>query len=190
MTTTLTTPHEKELQMVREMWLTTLLEGECLALASALHRGIGWPIMGIMRDDRIVHAVVRRPDGAFHDARGTVQESELGVPFKMTPPYDIRPLSEDELCVSSFKHERMIQTAMGIAALFWPDLPWKPDSLPARMIAFTDELEALSRKYGLWIRSMTYTHPVILDSAIGSEKGYTLEPLAIGSGYAIDRRLG
>lgn len=190
MTTTLTSPHERELQLIQEMWLITLLEGECLALAKALHRGLGWPIVGLMRDDSIVHAAVKRPDGAFHDARGVVERDDLGQPFGVSPPLDIRPFREDELCVNSRKHERMIQTAEGIAALLWPDLPWKTDSLPGRMITFTDELEELSRKHGLWIRSMTSTHPIILDSAVGSEKGYTLEPLVIGSGYTINRRLG
>ncbi len=190
MTTVLVQPHEEDITMARELWIPMFVHGECFAFAKALHRGLGWPIMGILRDGAVVHAVVRRPDGDFQDARGVVSEAELGAPFDMMPPYDLRPFREDELCISSQKHERTIQIAAGVAAMFWPDLPWKPESRLPQMIQFVNELETLCSKHKFWLRSTSPTHPIIVDTAVGSEKGYTLEPLLIGFGYALNRRLG
>lgn len=188
MPTVLVTPHEKELRLIREMWAPMFLEGECEAFAKALHRGLGWPIVGLMRDDRIVHVLVKRPDGAFHDARGIVQGAELGAPFGVRQVYDIRPFEENEM--GSFGHERMIQKAMHVAMMLWPDLPWKPDGTLTQMFTFVDALEKLCQEYqcSLWSPS-SETHPIIVSPAIGDEAGYTLKPLASGIGFALERRL-
>lgn len=189
MPTVFTVPNEKEIRLIQEMYVPMFLNGECLAFAKALHRSLGWPIVGLMRDGRIVHAAVKRPDGAFHDARGIVERDNLGRPFEVSPPLDIRPFREEELCRKSRKHELMIKTAEHVAVALWPDLPWKQDSALARMLAFVDALDKLCQEHQFSLWSASETHPIIVSPAVGDEAGYKVRPLASSVGFALERRL-
>ena len=175
--------------MFQELCEGMYFEGECYAFAIALRQGLGWPIVGLMHKGVVRHAVVRKPeDGTLFDARGPITEiEELGRPFQVPQPYELRELKEDDLLAIRPVHERSIARARDIAEKIWPDLPWNDSSL-ARARQFAQELEALSRKYDIWLRAPVPATPPILVVAEGDEGGYTLSP-SLNALYTIDRIL-
>ena len=87
MTTLIQTLDDESREPIHSMCISTYLDGECYAFATALYEGLGWEIVGIMEDDVIRHVVVRSPcDGLYYDVRGNVPETELGQPFGLSAP--------------------------------------------------------------------------------------------------------
>ncbi len=184
---------EEYRDLFREVILAGCLNGRCYILAIALSRGTGWPIIGLMRGDVIAHAVVRGPE-SWWDARGPITENEIGAPFGMSPPYCLTPVAENELMAKIRKpmpiscHE--IENILRMAQCAWPELPWKTPSRKEQVLSFAEELKALSRKYGLWIRSSNPTYPPMVVCATGNEGGYEVTPQAAsfdGIYYGIKR---
>lgn len=167
----------------------TFLDGECYAFATALNVGLGWPMIGLMDGDVIRHVVVQRSDGKLHDARGPISEEELGNPFGLTLPYKLRTIVQDDLVragESSEVRANTIRRARMLAEAIWPELPWK-DSFATRATAFADELEALSRKHRLWIRSPVPGAVPVLAIGEDDEDGYKLRPTIDGITFTINR---
>jgi hypothetical protein len=163
------------------------LDGECYALAIALHRGLGWPMLGLMHENVIRHAVVSRPKSGFWDARGHISERRLGEPFGLQPPYTLRDITEDDLRQQRPVHELGISRASKMAAIVWPHLPWKEGTLQKRVLAFLDDLEAVSRKHNLWVRGPVPTCLPIIAEGDNDEGGYVMTPTDDGLGYVFDR---
>lgn len=178
-------------EALRDMCVQTFLDGECYAFATALHEGLGWPMIGLMDGDVIRHVAVQSPDGKLYDARGLIKEEEFGLggPFGLRPPYDLRRVSVGDLVRTGEPSEfraRTVRRARMVAEAIWPELPWQ-DSFATRVTAFANELEALSRKHGLWIRSPVPAAAPVLAIGDDAEGGYKLRPTADGTTFTIDR---
>jgi len=166
------------------------LDGECYTLAIVLSRGLGLPMVGLMQGDVIRHAVIRNPDGTFWDARGAVNEEELGKPFGISPPYDLKSITEEDLFAVKPITQITIDFILGAAQAIWPSLPWRVQSLKDKVISFASELEALSRKHGFWIYGSTPTMLPAIAQGQGDEVGYQLSTTIDGLTYMINRIIG
>lgn len=177
-------------EMLHALCTGMYLGGECYAFAAALHEGLGWPIIGLMAGDVLRHAAVRSPDGRLIDARGFILEEEFGTPFGITPPYHLTEVCRIDLREGETEKGRASSTlrARRYAEILFPELPWK-DSLLQRAAAFLAELEAISQKYGLWLRPATPAGQPILYERYGDESGYEIRPTHNGFGFTLDRRL-
>lgn len=167
------------------------LDGECYTFAIALHRNLGWPIVGLMHKGTVRHALVRRPeDQVLFDARGPVTQAELGEPFGIPLPYDLKPIEENDLRRIKPIQEQGIARTLELAEKLWPDLPWK-NSAQKRALRFAEELEQLSRKHGIWLRSRVGADSLpLLYVGYGDETGYTLTTFSmIDTVCTIDRTL-
>ena len=174
-------------EMLHDMYRGIFLEGECYAFAIALNQGLGWLMVGLMKGDVIWHAGVRAPDGRIHDVRGFVTDGEFGGHF-LSPPFNIREIAIDELYATRPVEEYAIKKARQLAEVLWPDLPWV-STHAMKVKAFADELEALSRKDGLWICGGVPAEPARLFSGGGDEGGYLVRPTVDGLTYTINRYL-
>lgn len=180
-------------ETIRDLCIGIFLDGECYAFATALSVGLGWPMIGLMDGKVIRHVVVQDHDGNLHDARGLIKEEEFGLggPFGLKPPYDLRKVSASDLVrdgESSEVRANTVRRARMMAETIWPELPWR-NSFAARATAFADELETLSKKHGLWIRSPVPAAAPLLAISHDDEDGYTLRPTIDGITFTIDRRL-
>lgn len=174
------------------------LRGSCYAFAIALHRGLGWPLVGMVKDffdgvetfgDAVWHAGVRDPKGNLWDVRGIVKEEDFGDPFGAEPPYVLKSVTEKELKENKAVGENEIYFAAKIAQALWPGLPWKKDTLKGRVAAFAEDLERISRKHKIWIRGAFPATLPVLAEGVGDEKGYKLELTDDGMSYTINREL-
>lgn len=167
------------------------LNGECYAFAIALHRGLGWPIVGIMHGDVPCHAGVRSPEGMIYDVRGPVSDEKFAEDINgLSRPFEIREITTEALLAQRPVSDGSIMCAARMAQVFWPNLGWKEDTQISRTRAFVEELERISRKHGVWIRAPYPTAKPVLTVGYGDEKGYSLEPSDTCSEYFIDRLLG
>ena len=183
MTVTIQSLGEKHLTAFRETCVRIYLDGNCYPFAIALHRALGWPIIGLMHGDIIRHALVQNPeDEIYHDVRGPVAKEEIGDPFDdIFPPYELRPLKEEDLRqvqrtpAESQLTEVFSLRTIRVAEILFPDLPWK-DPFQERVYRFAKELETLSRKHGLWIRGTVPTAlPLLTEMSENELTGYLLE---------------
>lgn len=167
------------------------LHGECYAFSIALHRGLGWPIIGLVCDNEVRHALVRNPDdnNLYYDARGKVCEANLQLPLRISPPYELRDIEEQDLYAIRPIQPMSIMRAMRIAQLLWPDMAWL-NSVHSHLLAFAKDLEAISRKHGLWIRAAVPGCPPMIAEAGGDEGGYIFKPTDDSITYSLDRYLG
>ncbi len=160
-------------------------DGHCYAFALAMHEGIGWPLVGLMNGKEIRHAGVRGEDGLIYDVRGAFTDADFGRDY-LSPPHIICDLSEAYLREMYPIHDHAINQARRLAEVLYPTLPWR-DSLEARMLTFASELETLSHKHGIWIRSAYPTARPHLSLGDGEETGYELHRTADGHGFICDR---
>ncbi len=180
---------QESAEILRGHCMPTYLNGECYAFATALHEGLGWPILGLMIGTEIRHAVVQDPEGFFHDARGRITEEELGSPFGLVPPYDIREVTVADLVREGepdYVRAHSVRLARRLAEAIWPELPWK-DSIAIRIASFADELEALCRRHQLWIRAPVPAAAPVIALGDGDESGYQLRRIAGGLTFTIER---
>lgn len=188
MTTEIKPLHEEAVEAVHDFCMAVFLDGECYAFAIAMHRNTNWTLMGLIAHDQIKHAIVQDENGIFYDARGPVSEQELGKPFHIPPPYELKTITEDDLRRIRPVQELSIKRAQSTAEILWPNFPFKK-SIQAKITAFADDLEKISREHGLWIRSPFPASLPLLAETTGDEQGYTLEPTHDGLTFTIDRRL-
>jgi len=183
------------LEVLRNTAQSVYLDGECYAFAIALKRGLGWPLAGLMEGDTIRHAMAYGISHKLYDVRGGFAQDDpkLGQPFSLRPPYQLRQIKEEQLRQVRPVHERTIRHARKLAEIIWPNWPWRSaSSAHARMTAFLDDLESISRRHGVWVRA-AIPNPAMwphLSEHEGDESGYTLYPTEDGQGYIFDRRLG
>jgi hypothetical protein len=164
------------------------LDGSCYIFALAMHRALGWPIIGLMEGRTIRHALVRHPGGKLWDVRGPVPEEMAVAPFGLAT-YDFSEVAEAELvtlCHGEEHVEYKVEMAERMAQSLWPNLPWK-SSQKERLQEFADGLEELSRRTGVWIRSPVPGCPPVLAPGLGDEGGYRLSQMPVPQGYTIDR---
>lgn len=178
-----TIPNEEVQRQLRDLCATTFLTGGASAFAVAMHRGLGWRLVGLRHRGVICHALVEHPHGGYFDARGPVAEAEIGQPFTMPPPFCL-VIIEAEVLAAKEEH---IASARRHAEAAWPDLPWQ-DSLAERAARFTEALETLCRQHGFWIRAAFPGARPILGESNGDEAGFSLEPTGSGS-FCLDRIL-
>lgn len=178
---------KEDRESLHDMCLSIFLDGECYAFAMALSQGLGWPMVGLMQDEIVLHACVRSPDGRLHDVRGFVSEKEFAKPFRK-PPYELREITESDLRAIRPVHVRAIAYTRRMAETIWPDLPWI-NSSAAKAIAFADELETLCRKHGFWITGGVPANPPRLFVTGDDEGGYELRPTLDGLAFTINRYL-
>lgn len=175
-------------QILHDICKGIFLEGECYAFAIMLNRELGWPIMGLMDKNIVRHAIAQSPDGTWFDARGSLAEMELGKPFGISRPYNLRAVEENDLRAIRPVGEPSIAKARDIAERLWPHFPWKNASMQ-KARAFAEELENLCKKHGVWLRSSSPGQAPILVIADGDETGFALSPSASGAICSIDRTL-
>lgn len=170
------------------------LHGKCYPFAIMLHENFGWQIIGIVEKGVVQHAGARTPDGKIFDARGFVTEEEFVTPFKLSRTCKIKPIKVDQIDLrvkdpsSTRSVEEDMDFAEKVSRRLWPELPWK-DNFIERAKKFADELEELSKKYGVYISYPITTCPPILFEMDGGEGGYTISQLPLGN-FSITRRLG
>ena len=172
------------------MGLGAYLDGACYVFAVALHRGLGWPLVGLMEGSVIRHALVRQPDGQLRDVRGVVSSEELGEPFGLKPPYQLRDVNEADFLETIYGPipGGPLDFAQKLAEALWPDLPWR-FSRHKHLKEFADGLEELSRRTGIWIRGpVPACHPVLAEG-VGDEVGYVVQQMTTGLSFTIDRKL-
>lgn len=182
-------PDKEVFEFVRGLCKSIFLDGECYAFAVALHRGLGWPILGLMCNNEIRHAFlhpVNVSSDVFFDARGYVSEEKLGKPFGADLPYELRQIDEKNLYDIRPILESSINKARQFAEIIWSTLPWKGGTRANKILAFSKELEALSRKYSLWIRGTFPGTPPLLAEGCGDES-YSLKIMPDGLTYSFNR---
>lgn len=186
-------PDKKVMEFMRDLCRSVFLDSECYAFAVALHRGLSWPIFGLMRNNEIRHAFLHPfnvSSDVFFDARGYVAEEKLGKPFGgADQPYELRQIEEKDLYAARPIPDNFIDKARQFAEIIWPGLPWKGDTRADKILAFAKELEALSRKHGLWIRAAFPGTPPLLAEGCGDES-YSLELMPDGLTYSVARLIG
>lgn len=175
MTITFKNLDEESTQLLYDFCVGVYLDGECYAFAVALQQNLDWPIVGLTHGGTIRHALLQRPDGGLFDARGPIKSKDVGKPFGVPPPCDLKPVKESDLRKVRPIQELSIARALDVAQRLWPDLPWK-NGMRERARRFAEALEVLSRRHGIWIRGKVPAAPPVLVLAQGDEAGYVLSP--------------
>lgn len=189
MVTTMTfhDPKGEEWGMLYDIFRGKYLDGQCYELAIALHQGLGWKLIGLHAEGTIRHAVVKAPENdTFFDARGYVPLKKLGEPFSITPPFSIGEITLGDLKGVRPVKEHAVAFARKHAEALFPELPWI-NCFQSKVQAFADDLEALSRKHGLWVRGATPGSRPLIATSVGSEEGYELRQTDDGIAFTIDR---
>lgn len=168
------------------------IHGNCYPIAIALHRGLDWPLIGLTDGKDIIHVGVRAPSGLLWDGRGELTEEEFRRPFSALSSFTIQDISECDLFDKSYPAaECWIEVMLKRAQLAWPSLPWKVPTPQNRVMAFASELEALSRKHGIWVCGMTpMSLPILCECPTNEAAGYKVELTAEGNAFTINRTLG
>ncbi|MFZ2887196.1 MAG: hypothetical protein WA021_05250 [Minisyncoccia bacterium] len=177
-----TSGEDTELQ---ELHMHMFLQGACYEFSLAMYQGLGWPMVGLMKGNVIWHTGVRAPDGPIWDIRGPLSEEEFSERYAISPE-KIRTIATDELSAIRPLEDRAIVLARGLAEKIWPELPWL-DSLQSKVVAFADELEALSRKHGFWITGLSATQLPRLYVGDADEGGYEVHANPLPFAYSITR---
>lgn len=182
---------------LKETCAYVFLKGQCYEFAIAVSRNTGWPMVGLIAHETIWHVAVRMPKKNFGedyiDARGPFPEEIFGRPFRERRPYRLREVTEEELLAVRKSNGQIISAhsirwAGLISQMVWPELEWKHGP-KAQASAFLTELEALSRKYGLWVCAPYPTTQPFLSYGGGDEKGYSLTPSPTGLFYSMNREI-
>ncbi len=162
------------------------LHGQCYEFAIAIHRATGWSLVGLMKESVIEHAGVRGHDGLIYDSRGANTSEDFSKEFNLTPD-NVQTIVEKDLYATRKIFEGSIRLASRIAQSLWPELPWRPNTLHSRMIAFMEDLERLSYDHNLWIRSTIPGCRPVISEGDDLEGGYFFSPTVTASAYVMDR---
>lgn len=179
-------------------FLTALFQesiyGDCYHFAIALHRSLGWPIVGLANFAKIsiiIHAGVKSPNGKIWDGRGELEEEKFIEPFtKKNKSYVILNIEEEDLIATGTVKESRIDFFQKKAQVLWPKLPWKSKTFQDKVTDFANELETLSRKHKLWVCGTVPTNLPIIFEGFDDEVGYEIKPTSDGNGFTINRMIG
>ena len=178
----------------REDWLSLhgiatsiYLDGQCYEFAMALHRGLGWPMVGLIENDVIRHALVASSERLFWDALGCVTKKKVGEPFNIRIP-TLKPIDENKLRKVRPILDNDIEIASLFAEALWPNLPWQKNTFRRRTMDFLKELTSLCRRHKIWIRAPFPAAQIVLGNYYGNEKGFIASPTMDGQ-YFFDRLL-
>ena len=164
------------------------LDRQCYEFAAALNQGLGWEMKGLMTgsivEPVIRHVLVRSPYGKLRDERGIVSETDIGKPFEINKII-LRSVTLEDLRKVRPVYDEAIQQASIKAQALWPELPWNENTFHGKTLAFMNDLEAICRKHGVWIRAPYPMAQIILDKAYGDE-GFRISPSLTGQ-YLFDR---
>lgn len=165
----------------------------CFTFAIAASRGLGAQLVCIEESGKIIHAGLRGTKKEFRDVRGELTREEFVYGFVSQREFIIRETTEDELRLVSQEatgkplSELLITSARRHAESLWSEWEWKENHL-TKVLAFAEELEALCRKYGLWVREAgPSTLPIICQSD-GEELGFEIEQSPSTSSQYLFRR--
>lgn len=180
MTTVVAPIDEKLRARIKKALRANYSDKNSFAFAIAMYRGLGWPLQAFFAGKPLkpIRAGVCIPKtGGIFDARGPVGEDDFaGTPRLTTAKHrdDIGDIREGEVYAMFKIVDSQVERARLWAEMLWPDLPWEEPRLRKEM-RFADELEALSRKYGLWITGVSVGLAPIVHDSKGDESGYILE---------------
>ncbi len=167
--------------------LIPCLDGPCYEVALALHRNTGWPMVGLIFENTIRHAGVRRPDGLIQDVRGAIDEQTFVQPFLDTAiEHIIRPVTERDILAIRDVSLSMIRHLSHTIPFLWPDLPYPEDHPMRKAIAFADELRELSLRHGICLRTSVPAERIYFAPLKGDEQ-YVLTPTDDGFGWTMRR---
>ncbi len=182
---------EDEKSFLQHLIEGTYLDGHCYEFAIALHRGLGWPMIGLMQSSGkskvIRHVVLKGPLGHF-DCRGYLNKKDAKKHSLLPSSYTLLPVTEDMLRAVRPINERDIDVARNKAETLWTSLPWRQRRID-KFVAFLTELEALCLKHGVWIRSGGSIGRPIVEDIVGDETGFNVRASGIGNGFSFDRTL-
>lgn len=162
------------------------LDGACYEFAIALSASLDWPLVGFRTQGVIRHALVRHPDGGFWDARGFVDETEVGAPFGVPNPL-IEEITVADIRTIRPVMDEALPGALWKAQALWPDLPWKTGTL-VQMRRFIEDFEKLCRKHGVAIYAPFETAWPVITNAEGDET-VVFTPAANSGSYLFNRRI-
>jgi hypothetical protein len=177
---------EEDHKSLHELSQSVYLDGECYAFAIALHRLLGWDLIGIMEGEVVRHACVVHC-GRYYDVRGQVPKNKLGAPFGLSSP-ELRPITEETLYATRPIGDSSIAQSEWIAEALWPELPWRSGPM-VKYRSFLIELAALCEKHGTYIFAPYPMAKPLLTEAVGDEKGFMFSPTSNGRLYFFDRVL-
>jgi hypothetical protein len=140
-----------------------------------------------MDNERIIHAGVKSPDGNIWDGRGEISEEDFMKPFAKGKNCIIHDIAEEDLFARSEIDKYTIDFFRGKAQVVWPGLPWKDGKQRDRVVAFVEELEALSRKHKLWICGPVPAMTPVMFEGYDDEIGYEINLTYDGNTYTINR---
>jgi hypothetical protein len=167
----ITEPLGHDVDTARAVFAGQYLHGQCVALAIAIHRRTGWPLVASRgRRRELLHAGVRTPSGLCMDIRGEVGERDfmaLHGADHVTPADEATLLEEDPKI-----GEGAIRQADERLALLFPGLPG-PDARLTRIEAFANDLEEVCRRHGIWLRD-DGPHGIIAYDGYGDEAGFRI----------------
>lgn len=130
--------------------LLPYIDEKNLEFAVALNRGLKWELVAIEQDEEIKRAAVRHPEGGIFDAKGHQSDEEFLKDFD-----EGVIVSFDLECKLNLRTrlivERDVSAAGMLAQSSFPHLPWNKDTYLWLVQSFMDDLEKLSRHYGLWL---------------------------------------
>lgn len=170
-------------------FLAATIHGNCYHFAIAMHRGLGWPIVGLVQNREIIHAGVKSPgDEKFWDGRGALSRKEFIEPFACDY-LRFSDITEEDLAISKNFSEHAVEILLEKAQLAWPELPWKVETFQEKIIAFAKELKELSQKHGIWICASLPNGPPVIFKGEGDELGYRLTLSVEGNAFMINREL-
>ncbi len=158
------------------------LHGKCYEFAFALHEGLSLPLFGVDVDGKIIHVGVMSQANLYRDVRGDLDLAGFLQGFDVSSGFVIRPTTTKELGlmyeeINNQKFAReLINRARSHAELLWPMWSWK-DSQTKRMEDFSNDLEKLCQKHGVWIREQFPANPTVAYFGDEAEAGYDLKQI-------------
>lgn len=166
--------------------LDIYLDGECYPFAAALCQLTCFEMVALATSEHpLRHVAVRDTDGRLYDARGLVSEKDFGGPFGVLPPYQLNAVTVEDLRRVRPVSEPDIARALRIIEAMWPQLVRCPSEEAQQTEAFLEGLEALSKKYGRYVRGAFPGTPAQIYPLEGDDVRYAYKTNAFGTGQVL-----